>query len=419
MTPPKNPHSCPLCGNTFSFLGSHLVNFHKIKNIKEKQLLLSLASGRICIRKMSCPVEACNYAQSRLDKHLQCAHPELSREDVKDMTETLKRQAGINGLRALRATNPTPPLVSSLDVEPQEWDEQVIRRSAAAGSSTGEKELRVGGGLGCSHKKTRRGKKRQKDSSHQAAEHPSSDVTVALERQLECFEEQVTILKEVLSASGSSERVELLRGHADKEVCALVLSLLDKVVTETELNFLDEHKKLQSKHEKQVADLTQRFQAEQETLKDKLRQFAADLQAFNDLKIRVEDSTFKKNLELNIMEHGSPGAFWEAEQESLISVIEMKGERLQEQSRKLERMDQLVERNVSLEAQIVQVLQQNKDLEVQIESFHTLIQQFLKEQQDLKVALETQRAVNENLKQEKEQLILQLRDKDSCPGTHL
>ncbi|XP_043955250.1 coiled-coil domain-containing protein 69-like [Gambusia affinis] len=176
---------------------------------------------------------------------------------------------------------------------------------------------------------------------------------------------------------------------------------------------------LLSKHEKQVADLTQRFQAEQETLKDKLRQFAADLQAFNDLKIRVEDSTFKKNLERNIKEHGSPGSFWEAEQEFLIYVIEMKGERLQEQSRKLERMDQLVERNVSLEAQIVQVLQQNKDLEVQIESFHTLIQQFLKEQQDLKVALETQRAVNENLSQEKEQLILQLRDKDSCPGTRL
>ncbi|XP_043955246.1 coiled-coil domain-containing protein 69-like [Gambusia affinis] len=417
MTPHKNCHPCPLCGNTFSFPGRHLVNFHKIKNIKEKQLLLSLASGRICIRKMPCPVEACNYAQSRLDKHLQCAHPELSREDVKDMTESLKRQAGINGLRALRATNPTPPLVSSLDMEPQEWDEQVLRRS-----STGEEELRGGGGLGCSQKKTRRGKKRQekqKDSSHQAAEHPSSDVTVALERQLECFEEQVTILKEVLSASGSSERVELLRGHADKEVCALVLSLLEKVVTETELNFLDEHKKLQIKHEKQVADLVQRFQAEQETLKDKLRQFAADLQAFNDLKRRVEDSALKKNLERNIMEHGSPGAFWEAEQESLISVIEMKGERLQEQSRKLERMDQLVERNVSLEAQIVQVLQQNKDLEVQIESFHTLIQQFLKEQQDLKVALETQRAVNENLKQEKEQLILQLRDKDSCPGTRL
>lgn len=40
--------------------------------------------------------------------------------------------------------------------------------------------------------------------------------------------------------------------------------------------------------------------------------------------------------------HGSPGAFWESEQESLLFVIEMKSERVQEQSRKLQHMDTLV-----------------------------------------------------------------------------
>lgn len=40
--------------------------------------------------------------------------------------------------------------------------------------------------------------------------------------------------------------------------------------------------------------------------------------------------------------HGSPGAFWESEQESLLFVIEMKSERLREQNGKLQDMEQLV-----------------------------------------------------------------------------
>lgn len=50
-----------------------------------------------------------------------------------------------------------------------------------------------------------------------------------LEKQLERFEWQLRTLKEVLSANGNPERAELLKHHADEEVCALVLSILDKV----------------------------------------------------------------------------------------------------------------------------------------------------------------------------------------------
>ncbi|MEQ2169587.1 hypothetical protein GOODEAATRI_026686, partial [Goodea atripinnis] len=97
--------------------------------------------------------------------------------------------------------------------------------------------------------------------------------------------------------------------------------------------------------------------------------------------------------------HGSPGAFWESEQESLLFVIEMKAERVQEQSRKLRQMDDLVgamgymkslkllkislkmsfsyvqvEKNLSLEDQIVYILQQNEDLKVRIDNCQALIQ---------------------------------------------
>ncbi|XP_015234526.1 PREDICTED: coiled-coil domain-containing protein 69 [Cyprinodon variegatus] len=294
--------------------------------------------------------------------------------------------------------------------------------------------------MGCTHSKRRskgrKGEKKKRDSGRQYEEgkRSSSEPDVGLEKQLERFEWQLKILKEVLSANGSSERVELLKRHTDEEVCALVQSILDKVKTETtaDLNVLHERKsksaieeherhveELQRKHEQEKTELTERFQAAEDILKAKVEQLTAELQVYNDLKKRVERSTFKKDLQRNIQEHGSPGAFWESEQESLLFVIEMKAERVLEQNRKLQQMDDLVEKNLSLEDQIIHVLQQNEDLNVRIDNCQTLIQQFSKEQQDLKVALERQIAVNQNLSQEKEQLMFKLRHRDSCPGIHL
>uniref|UniRef100_A0A4W6CQ98 Coiled-coil domain containing 69 n=1 Tax=Lates calcarifer TaxID=8187 RepID=A0A4W6CQ98_LATCA len=262
----------------------------------------------------------------------------------------------------------------------------------------------------------------------------SAEQDVCLEKQLERFEWQLRILKEVLSANGNPERAELLKDHADEDVCALVLSILDKVKTETtaDLNVLheqrsktatEEHERrveeLQKKHEQEKNQLTEKFHAAENILKGKVEELTAELQVYNELKRRVEESTFKKDLQRNIQAHGSPGAFWESEQESLLFVIEMKNERVQEQSRKLQQMDDLVEKNLSLEDQIIHILQQNEDLRVRIDNCQTLIQQLSKEQQDMKVALERQVAINQNLSQEKEQLMFKLRHRDSCPTIHL
>ncbi|XP_023255135.1 coiled-coil domain-containing protein 69-like [Seriola lalandi dorsalis] len=154
-------------------------------------------------------------------------------------------------------------------------------------------------------------------------------------------------------------------------------------------------------------------------LQAEVDQLTSELQVYNELKKRVQESTFKKDLQRNIQAHGSPGAFWESEQESLLFVIEMKSERVQDQSRKLQQMDDLVEKNLSLEDQIIHILQQNEDLRVRIDNCQTLIQQLSKEQQDLKVALERQATVNQKLSQEKEQLMFKLRHRDSCPTIHL
>lgn len=59
-----------------------------------------------------------------------------------------------------------------------------------------------------------------------AGNRTSAESDICLEKQLERFEWQLRILKEVLSAN---ERAELLKDHANEEVCALVLNILEKV----------------------------------------------------------------------------------------------------------------------------------------------------------------------------------------------
>ncbi|CAG5993621.1 unnamed protein product [Menidia menidia] len=248
------------------------------------------------------------------------------------------------------------------------------------------------------------------------------------------LEGQLKVLREVLSAGGSPEGAELLRRHTNEEVCGLVLAILDKVKTETktELNVVheqkskatvEEHQKilkeLQMKHEQEKTQQAQTFQTAENALKAKVDELSAELQVFNELKRRVQESTFKRDLQRNIQEHGSPGAFWESEQESLLFVIEMKTERVQEQSRKLQLMHELVEKNLSLEDQIINVLQQNEDLRVRMDNCHTVIQQLSVEQQQLKAALDRQLAANQQLSQEKEQLMFKLRHRDSAPPIQL
>ncbi|KAG7233093.1 hypothetical protein INR49_007492 [Caranx melampygus] len=243
-----------------------------------------------------------------------------------------------------------------------------------------------------------------------ARKRTSGEQDVCLEKQLERFEWQLRILKEVKTETTADLNVL----HEQKS----------KAATEEHERLVDE---LQKTHQEEKQELTETFRAAENVLTGKVEQLTSELQVYNELKRRVQESTFKKDLQRNIQvessdlirAHGSPGAFWESEQESLLFVIEMKSERVQEQNRKLQQMDDLVERNLTLEDQMIHILQQNEDLRVRIDNCQTLIQQLSKEQQDLKVALERQVAVNQKLSQEKEQLMFKLRHRDSCPTIHL
>ncbi|XP_051935308.1 LOW QUALITY PROTEIN: coiled-coil domain-containing protein 69 [Hippocampus zosterae] len=295
-------------------------------------------------------------------------------------------------------------------------------------------------GMGCRHSK-KKSKKDDKDNSRQdGAKRAHSErrggglananAAAALEKHLERLEWQLMILKEVLSANGGAERAELLKEHADEEVCTLVLALLDKVKTETcaQLSAVHQQQRQQTAqqhqqhlheveraHEEVKVQLTEKFQISENLLKVEVSHLKTELERYNELKKRVQESTFKKDLLRNIQAHGSPGAFWESEQESLLFVIEMKSERLREQNRKLQDMEQLVEEKLCAEDHLVQTLQQNEDLRVRLDKSQSVLQHTCREREEARASLERQRLFNETLTREKEQLLFKLNHRDACP----
>ncbi|KAM4557384.1 uncharacterized protein V3H82_017138 [Fundulus diaphanus] len=125
MTPPKSPAICPICESQFNYLGKHLASQHSILNNQEKRILINYASGRVNVRHLPCPVQGCGYSSTRLDRHLETGHQELDEGEVKEIIKNIKKQVTMDSLRALRATHPSPPVISNLDLG-QDEDEQVM-----------------------------------------------------------------------------------------------------------------------------------------------------------------------------------------------------------------------------------------------------------------------------------------------------
>ncbi|KAM9795563.1 coiled-coil domain-containing protein 69 [Neosynchiropus ocellatus] len=254
--------------------------------------------------------------------------------------------------------------------------------------------------MGCRHSKRKVKKKNQEDGG--------GPRDVLLEKQLERFEWQLRILRRVLSANECKEMVELLKEHAEEDlpVCSLVLDLLQKVKTETTTGPAAQY---QCTRLEENGHLIETFKVTESKLKNELSCLEAELQNYNRLKQKVDESTLRKTFSRNVEVRGSPGDFWECEHESLLFVIEMKNERVQEQSRRLQQMDVLVQKNQCLEDQLVEVLRQNEDLRVRAGQFQSTIQKLSTMQHKLMVALEKQEAATQTLAQEKEQLMFKLR----------
>ncbi|XP_067249026.1 uncharacterized protein [Chanodichthys erythropterus] len=107
---------CPLCLRGYHQLSQHLRVSHKVINSQERKLLLAISSGRVDVRKGTCPVPGCSKYTTRIDRHLK-GHSELTREAQQETIQVLKRKKIIHDLAELRASNPAVPMASTLDQE--------------------------------------------------------------------------------------------------------------------------------------------------------------------------------------------------------------------------------------------------------------------------------------------------------------
>lgn len=117
MAPRSKAYTCPICYKTYYALSNHFQRAHSVKNVQERKLLLQLARGRVNVRDCKCPLDTCTYSSGRLDKHLFSGHPELSTDAKNKMFEFVKRAKTVELLQAVRDTEPSPPLTSSLTME--------------------------------------------------------------------------------------------------------------------------------------------------------------------------------------------------------------------------------------------------------------------------------------------------------------
>lgn len=106
---------CPVCSRSYAQLSQHLRIFYRMKNLKERKLLLALESGRVKFREGKCMVSGCEKTTTRLDWHIK-THTELTKADHKKAIKEFKRKVILQELAALRASNPDVPMATKLDL---------------------------------------------------------------------------------------------------------------------------------------------------------------------------------------------------------------------------------------------------------------------------------------------------------------
>lgn len=107
---------CPLCKCPYSRLSQHLRLTHRVVNLQERKLLLAISSGRVDVRKGTCPLPTCGKSTSRIDRHLM-GHTELTAAARQETIQALKMRKILHNLSELRASNPVVPMASTLDQE--------------------------------------------------------------------------------------------------------------------------------------------------------------------------------------------------------------------------------------------------------------------------------------------------------------
>ncbi|XP_058474053.1 cyclin-dependent kinase 11A [Solea solea] len=116
MTKPKVPLECPICGKVLVFVSRHLRVTHKILNEKERAILNNMATGRTVVPPGPCPMLMCLPYILHIEKHIR-THLDMGVAWQDGAIRALKRSTALRLLADLRASNPSPPMVSRLDLD--------------------------------------------------------------------------------------------------------------------------------------------------------------------------------------------------------------------------------------------------------------------------------------------------------------
>ncbi|KAK2836093.1 hypothetical protein Q7C36_013962 [Tachysurus vachellii] len=132
-------HKCPICGQVYTAITQHLKFTEGVTNRTELDLLRKLAHRHFTAN-LDCPVRLCNAKHiNRLDKHLQNIH-KLEKPVVALYMQKAKDKLITRELALLRASEPTPPMVSHLDEVDDVAIEEGIRREMEASSQAASTE---------------------------------------------------------------------------------------------------------------------------------------------------------------------------------------------------------------------------------------------------------------------------------------
>ncbi|KAI7810968.1 microtubule-associated tumor suppressor 1 homolog [Triplophysa rosa] len=178
-------------------------------------------------------------------------------------------------------------------------------------------------------------------------------------------------------------------------------------------NSLAELRKAHEQHTKDLgktlkeseASFNEKFQtltAENETLKEKLRQEEERRRALAD-KSQKDAHTL----------------YLEQELESLRAVLEIKTNQIHQQDKKLMQMDKLIDDNLKLEECLNKVQQENEDYRARMDKHAALSKQLSTEQAMLQQTLQKESKVNKRLSMENEELLWKLHNGDLCSPRRL
>ncbi|XP_068134487.1 coiled-coil domain-containing protein 69 isoform X1 [Hyperolius riggenbachi] len=256
-----------------------------------------------------------------------------------------------------------------------------------------------------------RRKNRQKETQQELNDVTGS--TSCLQQKIKDYEEEIRTLlqrhqeeKMALEEAGRrqlEEQERALRDQARQDAAADLETRLAAQASALSAEMERKCEDLQRRFAEERTSLTETYEKLTTSLQETIAELSGQLASFQEKMRRVEESVLSQDYKIHIQDHGSPGEFWERELQSLHFVIEMKGERIREQDKRLQAQQSTMDRNVVLEERLHSLQQEGEALRAQAQNQAAMTIRLTEQLLNAQVALEKEKQLCEKLQRDKEQ----------------